>query len=106
MARGGSHSVYGPRLDTHPHRPRRALVLVSWPGWVAAGEGVGAAQGIRQPVAASHVADHVRGVVAGHPAAVTNSGRVESSPRSTGTAWVAVRNAVLATPITGTPNSA
>ena len=67
MARGGSHSVYGPRLDTHPHRPRRALVLVSWPGWVAAGEGVGAAQGIRQPVAASHVADHVRGVVAEHP---------------------------------------
>src|SRR6185437_16155773 len=39
------------------------------------------------------------------PAAVTYSGRAEV-PRSTGMAWVAVRKAVLATPITGTPNSA
>jgi hypothetical protein len=40
----------------------------------------------------------------GIPAAVTNSGRVELSPRITGAVWVAVRKAVLATPMTGTPN--
>ena len=39
------------------------------------------------------------------PAAVTNSGHAED-PRRTGTAWVAVRNRDLATPITGMPNSA
>jgi len=39
---------------------------------------------------------------AGIPAAVTNSGRTED-PRRTGTAWVAVRNLDLATPITGRP---
>ena len=42
---------------------------------------------------------------AGIPAAVTNSGRAED-PRGTGTAWVAVRNRDLATPITGMPDSA
>ena len=42
---------------------------------------------------------------AGIPAAVTNSGRAED-PRTTGTAWVAVRNRDLATPMTGMPNSA
>jgi hypothetical protein len=42
---------------------------------------------------------------AGIPAAVTNSGRPED-PRTTGTAWVAVRKRDLATPITGMPNSA
>ena len=42
---------------------------------------------------------------AGIPAAVTNNGRTEDS-RRTGTAWVAVRNRDLATPITGMPNSA
>ncbi len=42
---------------------------------------------------------------AGIPAAVTSSGRTED-PRRTGTAWVAVRNLDLATPITGRPNSA
>ena len=42
---------------------------------------------------------------AGIPAAVTNNGRTED-PRTTGTAWVAVRNRDLATPITGMPNSA
>ena len=41
----------------------------------------------------------------GIPAAVMNSGRIED-PRRTGTAWVAVRNRDLATPITGMPNSA
>ncbi len=41
----------------------------------------------------------------GIPAAVTYSGRAEV-PRSAGTAWVAVRKADLATPITGTANSA
>ena len=41
----------------------------------------------------------------GIPAAVTNSGRTED-PYATGTAWVAVRNRDLATPITGMPNSA
>ena len=41
----------------------------------------------------------------GIPAAVTNSGRSED-PRRTGTAWVAVRNLNLATPITGMPNPA
>ena len=41
----------------------------------------------------------------GIPAAVTNNGRTED-PRTTGTAWVAVRNLDLATPITGMPNSA
>jgi hypothetical protein len=41
----------------------------------------------------------------GIPAAVTNKGRVED-PRTTGTAWVAVRNLDLATPITGMANSA
>ena len=41
----------------------------------------------------------------GIPAAVTYSGRPED-PRTTGTAWVAVRNLDLATPITGMPNSA
>ena len=40
----------------------------------------------------------------GIPAAVTYNGRAEA-PRSTGTAWVAVRKADLATPITGTANS-
>jgi hypothetical protein len=42
---------------------------------------------------------------AGIPAAVTKSGRAED-PRTTGMAWVAVRNRVLATPITGMPNAA
>ena len=42
---------------------------------------------------------------AGIPAEVTNSGRPED-PRTTGTAWVAVRKRDLATPITGMPNSA
>jgi hypothetical protein len=42
---------------------------------------------------------------AGIPAAVTNSGLTED-PRRTGTAWVAVRNRDLATPITGIANSA
>ena len=42
---------------------------------------------------------------AGIPAAVTNNGRTED-PRTTGRAWVAVRNLDLATPITGMPNSA
>ena len=42
---------------------------------------------------------------AGIPAAVTNSGRPEA-PRTTGIAWVAVRNRDLTTPITGMPNSA
>ena len=37
---------------------------------------------------------------AGIPAAVTNGGRSEH-PRTTGTAWVAVRNRDLATPVTG-----
>ena len=41
----------------------------------------------------------------GIPAAVTNRGRAED-PRRTGTAWVAVRNWDLATPMTGMPNSA
>ena len=41
----------------------------------------------------------------GHPAAVTNNGRTEV-PRSTGTTWIAVWKADLATPITGMPNSA
>jgi hypothetical protein len=41
----------------------------------------------------------------GIPAEVTNSGRAEA-PRTTGTAWVAVRNLDLATPITAMPNSA
>jgi hypothetical protein len=41
----------------------------------------------------------------GIPAAVTNSGRT-ADPRTTGTAWVAVRNRDLATPITGMPNAA
>src|ERR1700749_3684782 len=36
----------------------------------------------------------------GIPAAVTNRGRAED-PRRTGTAWTAVRNLDLATPITG-----
>jgi hypothetical protein len=36
----------------------------------------------------------------GIPAAVTNNGRTED-PRMTGTAWIAVRNLDLATPITG-----
>ena len=36
----------------------------------------------------------------GIPATVTDSGRAED-PRRTGTAWVAVRNLDLATPITG-----
>jgi hypothetical protein len=36
---------------------------------------------------------------------VTNSGRT-ADPRTTGTAWVAVRNRDLATPITGMPNAA
>ena len=40
----------------------------------------------------------------GTPVAVTNNGRVED-PRTTGTAWAAVRNRDLATPITGMPNS-
>ena len=44
-------------------------------------------------------------VGAGIPAAVTNRGRAEDPPR-TGTAWMAVRNLDLATPITGMPNSA
>jgi hypothetical protein len=42
---------------------------------------------------------------AGIPAAVTNSGRPED-PRTTGTAWVAVRSRDSATPITAMPNSA
>ena len=42
---------------------------------------------------------------AGIPAAVTNSGRAED-PRMTSTAWVAVRNRDLATPITGMPDPA
>ena len=41
----------------------------------------------------------------GIPAAVTNSGRDEL-PRRTSTAWLALRNRVLATPMTGTPNAA
>jgi hypothetical protein len=41
----------------------------------------------------------------GIPAAVTNNGRAED-PRTTGTAWVAVRNLDSATPVTGMPNSA
>jgi hypothetical protein len=41
----------------------------------------------------------------GLPVAVTNSGRAED-PRTTGTAWVAVRNRDLATPITGMSNAA
>jgi len=42
---------------------------------------------------------------AGIPEEVTNKGRTEE-PRRTGTAWVAVRNLDLATPMTGMPNSA
>jgi hypothetical protein len=41
----------------------------------------------------------------GIPAAVTYNGRTEDLG-TTGTAWVAVRNLDLATPITGMPNSA
>jgi len=41
----------------------------------------------------------------GIPAAVTNSGRT-GDPRTTGTAWAAVQNLDLATPITGMPNPA
>jgi hypothetical protein len=41
----------------------------------------------------------------GIPAVVTNNGRTED-PRTTGTAWVAVRNLDLATAITGMPDSA
>jgi hypothetical protein len=48
-------------------RDERLAQRASWLWWVAAGEGVGAAEGIGQPVVACHVADHVRGVVAGHP---------------------------------------
>jgi hypothetical protein len=43
--------------------------------------------------------------VLGIPTTVTNSGRAEE-PRTTGTAWVAVQNLDLATPITGMPSSA
>lgn len=48
-------------------RDERLAQRASWLWWVAACEGVGAAEGIGQPVVACHVADHVRGVVAGHP---------------------------------------
>jgi hypothetical protein len=68
-------------------------------------EGIGAAQCVGQPVPAGHAPDQVRASAAGIPAAVTNSERPED-PRTTGTAWVAVRNLDLATPITGMPNSA
>jgi hypothetical protein len=44
-----------------------SAVPASWSGRAAAGKGVGAAEGIGQPVSACHVADQVRGLVAGHP---------------------------------------
>lgn len=79
----------------------RACSASRWLGQADACADVGAAKGIGHLVPAGHVPDEVGGVVRGIPAAVTYNGRAEA-PRSTGTAWVAVRKADLATPITGT----
>ena len=82
----------------------QGLSSVAAAGRAGACEGAGAAEGTGHPVPAGHVPDEVGGVGPGHPAAVTCNGRAEA-PRSTGTAWVAVRKADLATPVTGTANS-
>jgi hypothetical protein len=94
----------------HPHMPRSARLRRSV--GLAAGhcgcgrtcprEGIGAAQCVGQPVPAGHAPDQVRASAAGIPAAGTNSERPED-PRTTGTAWVAVRNLDLATPIMSSP---
>jgi hypothetical protein len=70
------------------------------------GEAVDPAEGVGQPVAACHAADQIRGLVAGHPGGRDIHGPGGAFPRATGTAWVATRKAVLATAMTGTPNSA
>jgi hypothetical protein len=60
------------------------------------------ASGIRNGPAMSRT--RLAAAEASNPAAVTYRGRLDC-PRVTGTAWVAVRNGVFATPTTGTPNS-
>jgi hypothetical protein len=74
-------------------------------GRACAREGIGAAQCVGQPVPAGHAPDQVRHVGCGHPGRGDEHGRTED-PRRTGTAWVAVRNRALATPLTGMPDSA
>ena len=93
----------------HSARLRRSVGFAAGHGGggrVCSREGTGcAAQRAGQPVPAGHAPDEVRRVARGIPAAVTNNGRAED-PRATGTAWVAVRNLDLTTPITGMPNPA
>jgi hypothetical protein len=76
-------------------------------GWTLSPRGcrrgaVRRAAGTRSAMRRTRSAASARGI----PAAVTNNGR-PGDPRTTGTAWVTVRNRDLATtPITGMPNSA
>jgi hypothetical protein len=70
-----------------------------------AGEVVGAAQRVGYPEPAGHVAYQLRRVGGRHPRG-SDERRAGGGPRSTWMACTAVRNPVLARPITGMPNSA
>ncbi len=56
-------------ISDHPHNAAVGALggEASGAGQVAAGKGVGAAEGVGQPVAPSHVANQLGGVLAGHP---------------------------------------
>src|SRR5215472_3838215 len=85
-----------------PARPANAAALRLFGS--PAGAAAGAAQRVGEPEPASHAPHQLRGVGPGHPSGGACSGRAEV-PRSTGTAWVAVPNADVATPVTGTANT-